>query len=177
MLPARFCYTSALIAAVSVLAGCQPQAAVFPVRTYPMGDKVQLGNLTYSVIETAYLTQIGDGPAPRIPQNRFFLVKITVSNGGSDTANVSAFQVEGDNGKVYLELHDGEGVPEWIGYLRAVKPAESAQGNALFDAPPAHYRIRVKDENGDHAALIDIPLTFNTETPEVPTPGDPSKKQ
>jgi hypothetical protein len=169
--------TFPLIAAVLMLAGCKPQAAAFPVRTYPMGDKVLLGNLTYAVIETEYLTQMGEGPTPRIPQNRFFLVKISVSNGGSATANVSAFQVEDDNGKIYPELSDGEEVPEWIGYLRSVKPAESAQGNALFDAPPRHYTIRIHDETGEKAALIDIPLTFNAETPDVPTPGDPSKKQ
>jgi len=141
-----------------------------------MGERVQLGSLTFSVFETEFLPQIGDGPAPRIPQNRFFLVKMSVTNGGSDTINVGAFQVEDDAGKVYPELSNGEGVPEWIGYLRPVKPAESAQGNALFDAPARHYKIRVHDETGEKAALIDIPLTFDAETPDVPTPGDPSKK-
>jgi hypothetical protein len=175
MLLPRSIRTFPLIAAVLMLAGCKPQATAFPVRTYPMGDKVLLGSLTYTVIETEYLTQIGEGPTPRIPQNRFFLVKISVGNGGSETANVSAFQVEDDNGKVYPELTDGEGVPDWIGYLRSVKPAESAQGNAVFDAPPRHYNIRIHDETGEKAALIDIPLTFNAETPDVPTPGDPSK--
>ncbi|HTX36412.1 MAG TPA: DUF4352 domain-containing protein [Bryobacteraceae bacterium] len=167
---------ASLTAAVLLLGGCKSQPTGFPVRTYPMGEKVLLGSLTYSVFETEYLTQIGDGPAPRIPQNRFFLVKISVSNGGSQTANVAAFQVEDDNGKVYPELENGDGVPDWIGYLRSVKPAESAQGNAVFDAPPRHYTIRVKDETGEKAALIDIPLTFNAETPDVPIPGDPSKK-
>jgi hypothetical protein len=176
MLLAPSLRTFPLLAAVLMLAGCKPQAAEFPVRTYPMGEKVQLGSLTYTVIETEYLTQIGEGAAARIPQNRFFLVRVSVGNGGSEAANVSAFQVEDDNGKVYRELHDGEGVPDWIGYLRTVKPAEAAQGNALFDAPPRHYTLRVHDETGEKAALIDIPLTFNAETPDVPTPGDPSKK-
>jgi hypothetical protein len=166
-----------LAAGILLFSGCKPAPTAFPVRTYPMGEKVSLGSLTYTVIETEYLTQIGEGPTPRIPQNRFFLVKITVGNGGSQTANVGAFQVEDDSGKVYPELNDGEGVPEWIGYLRSVKPAESAQGNALFDAPPRHYTIRIHDETGEKAALIDIPLTFNAETPDVPTPGDPTKKQ
>ena len=165
------------MAGVCLLAGCRSSSTGFPVRTYPLGEKVSLGSLTYIVFETEYLTQIGDGPTPRIPQNRFFLVKVGVSNGGSETANVGAFQLQDDKGKVYPELNDGEGVPEWIGYLRPVKPAESAQGNALFDAPPQHYTIRVRDETGEKAALIDIPLTFNAETPDVQTPGDPSKKQ
>ena len=138
-----------------------------------MGELVRLGGFTYEVIETEYLTQIGDGPAPRIPQDRFFLVKISVSNGSSETASVPAFQVENDQGKVFPELSNGDGVPTWIGYLRSLRPAETAQGNALFDAPPAHYRIRIKDENSDHAALIDIPLTFNAETPDVRRPTIP----
>ena len=177
MLPSRCLRIFPLLAALWILASCRSQSTAFPVRTYPMGEKVQLGSLTYSVLETEYLTQMGEGPAPRVPQNRFFLVKISVSNGGSETANVAAFQVEDDNGKVYPELHDGDGVPEWIGYLRTVKPAQSAQGYALFDAPPRHYTIRIHDETGEKAALVDIPLNFNAETPDVPTPGDPSKKE
>lgn len=159
-----------------LLAGCGPQAASFPVRTYPMGELVRLGSLSYEVIETEYLTQLGDAPAPRIPQDRFFLVKLSVSNGGADVAGVPAFQVENDQGRVFAELTNGEGVPTWIGYLRSLKPAETAQGNAVFDAPPGHYKIRIKDENGERAALIDMPLTFNAETPDVPTPNDPTKK-
>ena len=173
----RFAYLGAISLAGMLLAGCHATSSAFPVRTYPMGERVLLGSLTYTVIETEYLTQIGDGATARVPKNRFFLVKISVNNGGSEIANVRAFQVEDDSGKVYPELNDGEGVPDWIGYLRSVKPAESAQGNALFDAPARHYVIRVRDETGERAALIDIPLTFNAETPDVPTPGDPSKKQ
>jgi hypothetical protein len=176
MVPRPRIHSVSLIAAALLVAGCKSQPTAFPVRTYPMGEKVLLGTLTYTVFETEYLTQIGEGPAPRIPQNRFFLVKISVSNGGSSTANVGAFQVEDDSGKIYPELNNGDGVPDWIGYLRSLKPAESAQGNAVFDAPPRHYTIRVHDETGEKAALIDIPLTFNAETPDVPIPGDPSKK-
>lgn len=176
MLPGRSFPFPALFAAVSLLTGCGPQAASFPVRTYPMGEIVHLGSLSYEAIETEYLTQIGDAPAPRIPQERFFLVKISVSNGGSDIFTVPAFQVENDRGKVFQEISNGEGVPTWIGYLRSLKPTQSLQGNALFDAPPAHYKIRVKDETGDRAALIDIPFNFNAETPDVATPNDPTRK-
>jgi len=175
MLPSGCRITLSLLGFL-LLAGCKSGPTTFPVRTYPLGEKISLGGLTYIAFETEYLTQIGDGAAPRVPKNRFFLVKVSVANGGSESAGVSAFQLEDDSGKIYPELNDGEGVPEWIGYLRTVKPAESAQGNALFDAPPAHYRMRIKDETGEKAALIDIPLTFNAETPDVPTPGDPSKK-
>jgi len=78
--------------------------------------------------------------------------------------------IQDDQGHVYDELSNGEGVPQWAGYLRIVKPADSAQGNALFDAPPGHYKLKLLDETGTNAALIDIPFTFNTETPDVTPP-------
>ena len=56
--------------------------------------------------------------------------------------------LEDDNGNTYPELSSGEGVPQYIGYLRSVKPAQSAQGNAIFDAPPRHYKMKIADETG-----------------------------
>ena len=58
-----------------------------------------------------------------------------------------------------------------------VKPAESAQGNLLFDAPPAHYKLRIADENEDHVAYIDIPLSFGAEAPSSEVPAPLEKKQ
>jgi hypothetical protein len=84
--------------------------------------------------------------------------------------------LEDDNGKTYPELSSGEGVPQYIGYLRSVKPADSAQGNALFDAPPRHYKMKISDETGEKIAYIDIPLTFVSETPDVPEVGGKDKK-
>jgi hypothetical protein len=79
------------------------------------------------------------------------------------------------SGNTYNEISDGTGVPQWISYLRNVKPAESAQGNVLFDAPPRHYKLKIQDEDSEKAALIDIPLNFGAESPDIiPTP---EKKQ
>ena len=55
-------------------------------------------------------------------------------------------------------------------YLRQIRPADSANGNVLFDVPPAHFKLRIQDEQGQRAALIDIPLSFNSETPDIPAP-------
>jgi hypothetical protein len=41
-------------------------------------------------------------------------------------------------------------------------------GNALFDAPPAHYKLHLSDESSQQTALVDIPLSFRAETPELP---------
>jgi hypothetical protein len=77
-----------------------------------------------------------------------------------------------DSGNTLQELSNGDGAPQWIGSLRDIRPAETAQGNLLFDAPPKHYKLRVTDESGERAALIDIPLSFNSESPEAITPAE-----
>jgi hypothetical protein len=50
-------------------------------------------------------------------------------------------------------------------------------GNAVFDAPPRHYKMKVFDETSDKAAYIDIPLSFVSETPDVPEAGGKEKKK
>ena len=147
----------------------------YPVRTYGMGEKIQLGRLVYVVYETQWMTHLGEGADQRVPQNRFFLVRLSAVNGASNDVPVPAFTVQDDNGKTYSEISEGTGVPDWIGYLRNVKPAESVQGNALFDAPPRRYKLKITDEEGEKTALVDIPLSFGAETPEMITP--PEKKQ
>src|SRR5262245_56999487 len=133
----------ATAALVLSLAGCS--MGKFPVRTYQMGEKVSLGPFVYTVFETQWLTQMGEEPALRVPQHRFFLVRASVLNSGTAEMTAPNVSIVDDSGKVYEELINGEGAPEWIGYLRQLKPAESAQGNLLFDAPPRHYKLRAVD--------------------------------
>ena len=139
--------------------------------THPMGERVQVGHLIYTVLETQWLTQLGLGLSARVPQNRFFLVRLSVANSGSEALPAPATTIEDDNGNSYSELTNGEGAPHWLGFLRQVKPAEAAMGNVMFDAPPRHYKLRVTDENESKSALIDIPLTFSAEMPEPVEPG------
>jgi hypothetical protein len=67
-------------------------------------------------------------------------------------------------------LSNGEGVPHWIGFLRQVKPAQAAQGNMVFDVPPRRYKLHLKDESGERTGLVDIPLSFGPEMPEISVP-------
>jgi hypothetical protein len=143
----------------------------FPVRTYRMGDKVTLGHLIYTVFETQWLTQIGEGVKARVPQHRFFLVRMSAVNGGSSETLIPNVFLQDDAGNSYTELSSGEGVSQWIGFLRTVRPADSAQGNVLFDAPPRHYKLKVTDESREQTAFIDIPLNFSSDTPDIPAPG------
>ena len=154
------------------LAGCSSEQAQSSVLQYGMGEKVPVGRLTYTVFETQWATHFGEGVNARVPQNRFFLVRLSAVNGGSADAQVPNFTIEDDSGHSYNELTDGDQVPQWIGYLRSAKPADFVQGNVIFDAPPAHYKLRVSDDQ-HHMALVDIPLTFGAETPEITPVGPP----
>lgn len=164
------------MAAVSALflAACGNSAN--PVRTYAMGEKVTLGHLIYTVLETQWLTQIGKPPDERIPQNRFFLVRVSVVNGGNQDLTVPNLYLEDDKGNDYQELTNGDGVPQWVGAIRSTPPAEAVSGNLVFDCPPAHYKLHVVDENNDQGAFVDIPLSFTSETPELPIPGASNKR-
>ena len=167
----------AVVTAALLSTACSRGGTPLPVRSYSLGEKAPVGHIIYTVFETQWAPQLGDGPTPRVPEHRFFLVRMTAGNSGGDDVTVPNVTIEDDKGNSYPELRDGEGVPQWIGYLRRVNPAESAQGNLLFDAPPAHYKLRVTDENEENAAYIDIPLSFGAEVPSADVPAPPAKQQ
>jgi len=158
-------------AAVLIFAGCSGPTTT-PVNTYLLGEKVQLGKLSYTVFETQWMTHLGEGTTARVPQNRFFLIRFSAVNSGSSDLPVPNLSIQDDAGHVYDELSNGEDVPQWAGYLRTVKPADSVQGNAVFDAPPGHYKLKLMDDTITNFAMIDIPLTFGAEAPEVVAPGE-----
>ena len=65
-------------------------------------------------------------------------------------------------------LSNGDQVPGWVGFLRRPKATETLQGNIVFDVPPKHYRVHLSDENDQRHELVDIPLNFESESPEIP---------
>ena len=138
-----------------------------------LGTRVEAGHLTYTVFETQWLTQIGSADAARVPKNRFLLVRLTAVNSGSEELLVPNMTLQDDQGNIVDELSDGDGVSQWLGYVRKVRPADSISGNVVFDAEPKHYHLRLTDENGEKAAIVDLPLNFNAETPQMPIPGGP----
>lgn len=141
-----------------------------------MGEKVQLGKLVYNVYESQWLTQLGEGTAARIPENRYFLIRVSVANAGSGEIMVPNMSITDDNGNTYQELSSGDGVPQWIGFLRAARPNQPLQGNVVFDCAPRNYKLRISGENEKSAAFVEIPLSFGTETPELPIPETPQKQ-
>ena len=128
---------------------------------YPAGEKVPVGHLIYNVIDTQIFTQLGDDPnTARTPQNRFYVMTISVSNSGTDELPIPGLTLVDDSGKEYPELADGAKVPRWLGVVRKVGGAQTEQGNIVFDAPAGHYRLRLTDETDDKQLFADIPLSF-----------------
>jgi len=170
---------AAVVSAAGILSSCSDEPKASPVRTSNMGERVTLGHIVYTVFETQWLTHLGEGADARVPQNRYFLVRLSAVNVGTGEVIVPNFKVEDDSGNSYPELggDQAQGVPQYIGYLRRVKPAESAQGHAVFDCPPRHYRLKIMDEDSERMGYVDIPLSFTSESPEVPQVGDTKKDQ
>ncbi|MSV30357.1 MAG: hypothetical protein EXQ52_16685 [Bryobacterales bacterium] len=133
------------------------------VKTYAQGEKAQVGFVTYNVFEAQWLPQLGDGLMARVPTDRYFQVRISVSNGGASEFLIPPLNLVDDNGKLITELSDGTGVPHWLGASRKVNSAETADGVILFDAPARHYKLQVESDTGVQA-FIDLPLRFGSDT-------------
>jgi hypothetical protein len=154
-------------AAVSVVtislatAGCASfsKAKNDPV-IYAAGDKATVGTLIYNVVDTEVANQLGDPNNERTPQERFFLVKVSVSNSGPEDQPIPAMSLVDDAGHSYTELADGSGVANWLGVVRQVGPTQTEQGYVLFDAPTKHYRLRLNDSLDEKEIAIDVPLSF-----------------
>jgi hypothetical protein len=139
-----------------------------------MGEKAPIGPLTYSVIETSWRSQLGDGFKLRTPQQRFLVIRLAVTNGGGTDTSVPLLQLENQNGQMFMESENGEGIDKWFGLLRTIQPAETVEGRIVFDVPLTSYRLRVTDGAGPGAekyAWISIPLRMDVDTVQTPVPG------
>jgi len=163
-----------VLASCLLLSGCGPQTA--PKSVYPMGERATNGSIVYNVIQTVWKTQLGNVLNTRMPQNRFLLITLSATNSGGREVSLPFFTLEGPGGKEIKELENGEGVENWFGLLRTLKPAETHQGILLFDAPLTSFRLRLTDggEPGSEKFVwVDIPLqNIDTDTSvTVPLPG------
>jgi hypothetical protein len=161
--------SAALIAVALLATGCS-SVAKKESQIFPAGEKVTVGPLVYSVIDSQVLTQLGDDAATaRTPQSRFYVMTISVSNSSSEDTPVPGLTLVDDAGKEYPEIADGTNVPNWLGIVRKASGAQTEQGNIVFDAPAQHYRLRLTDETDTKELSIDVPLTYvHEQLREVP---------
>jgi hypothetical protein len=167
-----------------LLAACGQRQAN-PSRVYRMGESIKLGPLIYNVLDAQWKTELGEGTQLRSPNKRFLLIQLTVTNSGGAETFAPPLKLEDAQGSTFFETPGGEGVPNWLGFLRKLAPAQTDQGRVLFDVPTGAYRLRVTDDSTDPAqeksALIDIPLRLEHEPPpqilkEIPDADAPPKR-
>ena len=164
---------SLLLLVALLLAGCKKQSST--QINYQMGERIVAGPMVYNVVQTIWKTQLGDLFNVRTPDNRYLMITISATNSGGKEVSMPFLTLEGPGGKEYHEIENGEGIEKWFGLLRTIQPAETRQGNVVFDVPLTSYRLRLTDggELGTEKNVwVEIPLRMDTDsTVTAPTPG------
>jgi hypothetical protein len=167
----RLSYFTLSLALTVLQTACTSGQEREPVASnYQMGERVPVGRLIYTVFERQWLPQIGEGVDARVPQNRFYLVRITAVNSGGAPVIMPTISLVDDSGASYPEIENGDGIADFIGALRSVAPAETLRGNFVFDVQPKHYKLKLTDDEGKQISLVEIPLSFDSDSPDVTTP-------
>ena len=147
-----------------------------PVNVYRMGEKVQAGQLIYNVFETKWQAQIGEGQQARTPVHRFLLMHLTVVNSGGEPVSVPSFRLTDESGQIYPKSMEGQGIPLWLGMIRRVKPADTLEGNAVFDVEPKSYKLKLDDgSDSGMVVMVDLPLQFDANKPALDIFKPPAK--
>jgi hypothetical protein len=158
-----------------LLGGCSAQKTSSDApKLFRMGERVQAGALIYTVLDTEWMDQLGDSPTPRLPHSHFLSLRISATNSGTTTSGIPPLVLSDSHGRTYTELSDAEGLPEWLGYIRSVKPAETTYGRVLFDVPVGDYRLKVTDDvepENQKTATIELPLQLTRPQVKIEVPG------
>ena len=162
----RFWWCALMCSSALFFTACQksPVAAT----QFAMGERVPVGQMTYSVVESEWKAQLGESFKTRTPENRFLLIKLSVTNGTGQDASIPLLTLEASNGQTYRELSDGEGVVNWFGLLRTISPGQTQQGAIVFDVPLTSFKLRVPDISDpglERYVTVQIPLRLDSDLP------------
>jgi len=162
----KFWWCALLCSSALLFTACQkPQVTG---TQFAMGERVPVGQMTYSVVESEWKTQLGESFKTRTPENRFLLIKLSVTNGTGQDASIPLLTLEASNGQTYRELSDGEGVVNWFGLLRTISPGQTQQGAIVFDVPLTSFKLRVPDISDpglERYVTVQIPLRLDSDIP------------
>ena len=177
--PVRCFLPLSFVAAAFLFSSCSQGRGTSTRLDYEMGERVTVGPLTYNVVESSWRSQLGSDFQVRMPQQRFLLITISVTNGGGHEVSVPLLTLENSNGQTFLESENGEGVDNWFGILRTIGPAQTQQGRIVFDVPLTSYKLRLSDggsAGSEKYTTVQIPLRMDTDTGvQSPIP-EPTKK-
>lgn len=162
-----------ILALAAILTACiQPQRKA---QQYQMGDRVQVASMIYTVIEASWKQEMGDGPDRLLPKHRFYVIRLSAMNGGTNEASVPSLKLVSPSGEMLDETPEVRDLPQWLGLIRTVKPAETLEGSVVFDVEPRVYDLRIADPYEDsEMALVKLPLRFDTQAP-LSLPGSSDK--
>ena len=173
----------ALTGATFLSLACSGRKAGAGGMTFRMGERATVGKLIYNVTQAEWKTNLGEGASARVPDHRFLVVRVSVTNSGTDQASMPLLKLFDANGNEHRELDNGEGVEGWMGFLRMLNGVETREGALLFDVQPASYKLQVTDggdTENEIVAYVDIPLRMDSDPvlsePPAIGPG-PSGKQ
>ena len=168
-------YSLIIILSLGSLTGCrrgtEPETAVAApkipglIGNFAMGQRVEITPVTYIAMETRWETKLGEGANPKVPQNRFLVIKLSVTNGADTVATIPLMKLQGTSGQTYEEVTEGaDAEPTWLGMLRHVQPVETKEGVVIFDVPLGSYKLDIPegDVGQEKHALIDIPLQLQS---------------
>jgi hypothetical protein len=166
-------FSNASLAALAVSQiACLPSAP--PVSVFRVGDRVQVGPLFFNVLDSKWRAQIGEGAVARVPEHRFLIIRLAVTNSGAQEITLPNLTVVDQAGKVFDETMDGRAVPSWLGMIRKLKPADTLDGMILFDLEPKSYKLRLDDGSGVLSSMVDLPLQFDAGEAAIPSPVAPA---
>jgi hypothetical protein len=159
----RLALASAALCTALLLSGCScgGKDPAF-IGTFRMGERVQVGPLIYTVLDSEWKTALDSG---RVPQHRFLVIRLSMTNTGAEQASVPGLEIIAENGAKHQEVTENvEGVRDWLGLMRMVAPGATEQGTILFDAPMAAYKL-VLPEGGEIAterhAHVEVPVQLH----------------
>lgn len=150
-----------LTAAGFLMTGCSRTVA--PDTVHKMGEEVKAGSVVYTVMETEWRSELGEGLELKAPKHRFLVLRLSIHNAGTREVALPLLQLEGARDTSYMEVSELKGVANSLGLLRILEPGVTLRGIIVFDVPSAAYRLRISDGGGleeERTALIEIPLNF-----------------
>src|SRR4051794_6038867 len=109
----------------SLLCGCGSKADTSLLGTFRMGEKVQIGPLAYTVLESEWKNSLGENATSPAPRNRYLILRLSCENTGKASAVMPTMELESPAKQTYTEVTQGlQELPNWLGVLRTVQPGQ-----------------------------------------------------
>src|SRR5258707_10849800 len=94
-----------ILLSLSLLNGCRREASEESaggsskpaglIGSFSMGQRVEIGPITYTAMETTWETKLGEGATAKVPQNRFLVIKLSVTNGADNVVTIPLMKLQG----------------------------------------------------------------------------------